>query len=479
MKNRLLIIMSAAVLLTSCMRDKPVQISGGQAEREVEITLASPGFTRATTEGIPDERVVEMLDLLAFDENGFRVWRSATAVEDRFRTTLPISDHIDVYFVANCRAIIASLSADGQLGVGTAWEDIRRLLIDGNPSRLVVQSGFEYLPMWGQLLDQSVEDVPVNRWNGVYMLRSVASVDVYVDDAVDNFTLSDLRLYFVPDKGFIAPSAANYDDVAHSALAAESPADMQTTVTLLSTRYDAAAKSIANKLYLYDNDTENITATPLRRYTRLVLGGVYEGATYYYPIDFATPDGNGLEKIIRNMKYVITVNSVSSQGYTDPETASTEPMVGLAVNIVVWNMDESDLWVSGSYYLGLERRISYLTRVAGSTDLLPVRTNLLAEVVDISFADDHNGTATAITGGIANDRFSVEKIADADGYLTGLRITSLGAYDPDDAPRNTDAIVLTAGRIRADITVVQQENDAVDWEWGGNIEDDDGIELRR
>lgn len=486
MKNRLLIILVAVALMNSCLKDKPAQASGGKTEREVEITFLSSASTRATTEGIPDEKVVETLDLLVFDASGFSLWRSAYKVGDRFRVTLPVSEHIDVYFVANCRSIIESLYAEGRLASKAAWENIRMLLVDKDPARLVVSSGFEYLPMWGQLLDQTVVDVPVNRWSDVHLLRAVASVDVYVNEMIGNFTMSDLRLYFVPDRGFIAPSAANYDDAAHSVREAASPVDMLTTETLFSNRYDVANRSIANKLYLYDNDTDETTVAPspaLRRYTRLVAGGVYEGATYYYPIDFAAPDGNGLGRIVRNRKYVFIINGVSSRGYDDPETASTEPMVGLNVNIVDWDMDDAgDFWVSGSYFLGLERRVSYLTRQAGSEDLLPMRTNMPAEVVALEFDNSGNGTAGpsgTANEGISNSRFRVEKITGADGHLTALQVTSLGAYDPDTASRNTDAVVLTAGRIRVWITIIQQSGDTVDWQWGGNIGDEGGLELGR
>ena len=483
-------ILALAAFFPSCINDRFADRKPQEAgEQEVEITLLGEVATRAETEGTPEERIVETLDLLVFDAGGFKLWRSAYKVNDNFRVTLPICDNIDVYFIANCRAFVTALYDANGMTTGSTWEAIRLKLVDTGGDRFVTADEadpFVRLPMWGRLLDQNVEDVPINKWASIYLLRAVASVDVYVDPAVGNFTMNDLYLYFTPDRGFFAPVAANYNEAAKKVYKAQSPAGMQTTKTLYSDQYDATGKAIANKLYLYDNDTNSTNRTLLpdktRRHTRLVVGGEYESKTYYYPIDFAAPTGDSLDMMTRNWKYVFTINSVSSRGYEDPDTASTEPMVGIDVNVVNWNVDdESDFYVSGSYYLGLERRVAYLTRKVGSTDLVPVRSNLLSDVIKLEFdAGSANGTTvTTAEGDISNDRFKVEKIKDASGYITGLKVTAKGAYDAVTASKNTDKVILTSGRIRVEITIVQQAGDTVDWEWGGDIGGEEGVDLEK
>lgn len=49
---------------------------------------------------------------------------------------------------------------------------------------------------------QEVKDGVINYWPLLSLIRSVASVDVYVTTDIAEFTLKDATLYNVPDKGF-------------------------------------------------------------------------------------------------------------------------------------------------------------------------------------------------------------------------------------------------------------------------------------
>lgn len=145
---------------------------------------------------------------------------------------------------------------------------------------------------------------------------------------------------------------------------AYSPVDMGTALILESSDYNISDRSIANKLYLYDNDTQ--TETENRRHTRLVVGAEYKGSKYYYPIDFEDSEADKLIEIVRNKKYVFNINSVSGPGYTDKETASGQPSVHLNVNIVEWDMTAGQMGTSGNYYLWTEKREAVLYRDTNS-----------------------------------------------------------------------------------------------------------------
>lgn len=146
--------------------------------------------------------------------------------------------------------------------------------------------------MWGMLKKQDVNDRVINYWPLLSLTRSVASVDVYVANGIDYFILKDITLFHVPDKGLLGNVPANVTD--GQALEASSPADMQTGLTLESDSYNSTDRSIANKLYLYDNDTENETAD--KKHTRLVIGAEYKGTKGYYPVDFEDTDADKLIK---------------------------------------------------------------------------------------------------------------------------------------------------------------------------------------
>lgn len=476
MKKTIPILLALLTAAVSCSRE---DTAGGRkqdaAEQQVEVTLKT-SQTSGTRAPIGEENVVGSLDLLVFKADKFLYWRSAYKVNDKFRATLTIDTGLDVYFLANARELLTALDDDSGLTEGMSWENMRMELVDNDPSKFNYTSAAQIrLPMWGVLNNRSVEDVPLNHWGTLDLLRSVASVDVEISNEVADatFTLEEMRLYFVPDKGLLAPASSDPE-----AIIPESPPGMQTTLMLQSSAYDATGKSIANKLYLYENDTDESNRTLLpnktRRYTRLVIGGTYLGTKYYYPIDFETDDDQP-DRITRNWKYVFRINSVTSRGYTDPETASTEPAVGLNVSIIKWNeKTEDDFYTSGPYYVGITGgRDVVLQRKAGSARTIGLRSNIKADLIGLNFAEDSvNGNLETIADGIRNERFQVTETVDSEGYITGLVFTALQDYDAVDDTKNHDVLTVTSGRIQFDISITQVGESDNDWEEGGSEEVD-------
>ena len=455
--------------------DFPTARSSG--ESEVEVSIITGTATRSVSAATPDENRIDNLDVLLFDSGGkFVCWRTTFRVNGKLRTTLPVGKDYDAYFLANCRLFIEKMlpdeSAEAQYRQKAGWAEFRKSLIDANPQRLLQEgSSFVGLPMWGVLEKQDVNDRVINYWPLLSLTRSVASVDVCVTEDMDNFTLKDATLYYVPDKGFLGNVAA--DIINGQAQDAFSPEDMRTSLTLESSGYDAANRSIANKLYLYDNDTENETAD--KRHTRLVIGGEYNGTKYYYPVDFEDAGADRLVKIIRNKKYVFNINSADGPGYADKETAAVQPSVHLNVSVVEWNMTEGQMGASGNYYLWTDRREAVLYRKANSTVTVGMNGNILSEAITLSFKTSVNGTATTFADGIRNNRFEVELISDAGGYPAGLKIMALGDFDKDSDATNSDTVVLLSGRIRLEIQILLYDKGQNDWE----LDDDIGVDLGR
>lgn len=460
--KRILIILFVASLAASCLNERITDLRE-EGEQFVEVSLHDR-HNPATRASIAEEDIVEYLDLLVFKADQFLYWRSAYKTNDHFRATLAVDEGIDVHFIANARNMITTLHESGEIVAGMSWEQIRQKLVDTEPVRLKYTDPSEIrLPMWGLMQNQNVQDIPVNNWGSLYLVRSVASVDVLVNEEMNDFlfTLEDIYLYFAPKKGFLAPSLTNYDAFGHTVIASESPADMQTMLTLYSNAYDANNQSIANKLYLYDNDTDESNRTQLpdktRRNTRLVVGGTHKGKKYYWPVDFEA--GDNLDKVTRNWKYIFQINSVSSAGYADPETASTEPSIGMNVNIVKWNeKEENEFFVSSSYYVGITgSRDVVLYSEQGSSYTLDIRSNIKASQISLDFADTHNGATVRHSGEVYNDRFKVETIADAEDNLTGLIVTALQDYNDQSGAEesNLDRVIFTAGRIEFDLSITQ------------------------
>lgn len=323
-KSFILLTMCALAGLWSCQSriEDETPITYASDESEVEITVAADRTPRNVASATPDENIIDNLDILLFDSNGkFICWRATFKINGKLRTTLPVGKDYNAYFLANCRSFIGEMLPDKatekQYRQQADWEVFRKTLVDANPQRLLQENtAFISLPMWGMLKKQDVNDRVINYWPLLSLTRSVASVDVYVANGIDYFILKDITLFHVPDKGFLGNVPANVTD--GQALEASSPADMQTGLTLESDSYNSTNRSIANKLYLYDNDTENATAD--KKHTRLVIGAEYKGTKGYYPVDFEDTDADKLIKIIRNKKYVFNINSADGPGYADKET---------------------------------------------------------------------------------------------------------------------------------------------------------------
>lgn len=484
-------ILIICALLTSCAKEEVPQLSGS-GETTVQMTFLNAAHTRALVpgelegiaQGTEDERKINTLDLLIFKNDAFQYHRHATKYGDdadnTFRATLKVDDNLTVYFMANSRDLIETLAEAGYLQDGSAvdWSTLRLQFIDNDPSRFVTrQEDRANLPMWGVKSGLSVTENTISHWTGINLLRAVAGVDIYLDQAVNNFTFLDAYLYFVPDIGLLAPSEASYNGGGE--VSPESAPGMRTSLTLGPVQ--STDRKVAHTFYLYDNDTDESTfvgeGPGIRRYTRVVVGGIYNGQTYYYPIDFLVdnPDGSvSYDKITRNSKYLFQIMEVTGPGYPTPEMASKEPPVHMTTHVYDWNIhDDKHVGYDGTYYISLDKKEAVVGRSIGSTNLINFSTNALSDVVTLNFTTSANGLQTPSDSGlgIKNNRFSVDKVWDDTGTsIVKLKFTALADYDPVSSTSNKDAVTVRAGNVQFAISITQLNGSPGDWESGGNEE---------
>lgn len=484
---------------------------GNDEQAEVTMSFKTPaGATRATIEGDESERTIHSLDLLVFDTSGkFIERRTAQKVQggnEQFRATVHTGEDLKIHFLANCFNALNAHNPDifenDTPGFETDWTAVRAALIDTNPAALTGQP-VTGLPMWAHTV-KTIEKDKVNDLGTVHLLRSTASADVKCNSAVttDIFTLTSLRLYFAADRGYLTTDPANIISQADpNVIAPEVPAGMTTLDNKPAAAdrvllYDQPAAALATnailyKMYMYDNDAPIVT-TAGRRATRLVIGGKYQGGQEtYYPVDFIDPaDGETFLDIRRNYKYEFTINSVSGNGYTDPDIASEAFPVNMEIELIPWiHVEHPYIYADGPWWISLERKVSYLPRTAGATDIISIASNIKTDDFELKFKTDDNGTqnVTVSRDGndrvtsiqISNDRFTVRLIgneaaagSELEGYfeVARIEISSNGAYDTTDTGKNTDTLVFTTqySRIQFEINIYQLDSDPNDWSEGGN-----------
>ncbi len=478
--KRIILVLLAVSALTSCFRDK-YEVSGGKGEKEVEIQIYGVSDSQTKSFGSPEENTVKDLDLLIFKNDRFLYWRSAYKIDGNYRATLEVDNGIDVYFLANSRDQLFQVFPTKEVEqnyIGYSWDSMMEMLVDTNPQRLLQNGTAVPLPMWAGLKGQTVEELSMNHWPVITLLRSVASVDVMVRDTVSTFQLTDLYVYFAPDKGYLGTRDQNYSPSGY-VFFPESPYAMETGERLHSDVYDPNTMSIANKIYLYDNDyNQNTVPTASKRSTRVVVGGYFKGSKCYYPIDFEDASNRQLLPVTRNWKYVFMINSVSGRGYSDPDYASTEPPVNLNYSVMEWKENIfGDFAVSWPYYIWLEKREANVHRDAGSHLYIGLNSNVPEPEIKLAFETSHNGIPSVVSendngcegNGIKNNRFRIEKITEANGVnLKALKITALGDYNAGAREPNEDKVTITAGQINFVINITQLDKSNSDWTDGGN-----------
>ncbi len=473
------------IAITSCRDsgDNP----GKDGSLDVELLLVPPGSsatrTKASTDNGSDfERTIAELDVLIFDQGVFAYSRQAYRMEgNRFRFTLQETDHtLTAYLFANSRSLLRTWEAGDHKG--RSWESIQQELIDRNPARLT--EPYVWLPMWGKI-SGTVSSTHVNEWGTVNLLRSVASVDLYVEqnDQTQLFQLTDLYIYFGPDQGYLAPGPSETESFA-------TPAEMKTILELHAdesqveefTVMDGGEKKyrgIASYLYLYDNDITVSGTSDTRKFTRVVMGGYYnqtgpaEGwEKSYYPLDFVYDDGN-FRPIIRNWKYEFRVTGVFGPGYKTPDTAAENYPVDINTEFIPWNNEDVEIGVKGHYYVSKERNNMYLSRNAESTDAIRITYRIYDESTDknfrLSFKGDQNGTEIPVADGVRNDYYEALLINDTDNHSARLEVKALQNYT---SGHDTETLEITFRDLTFTVAITQYDLGDDDWDLGGNQDEE-------
>ncbi|MCC8174057.1 MAG: hypothetical protein LIO65_06700 [Odoribacter sp.] len=458
------------ILNTSCNNDKVYPEggeNGGDGEGEVEFYLFSLQ-TYATDPGSASEQTIKEVDILVFKNDQYQYHREANKRVSTYHTTLKIDDGLTLYFLINARSLLQN---NTELVEGKSWEnDIRPSLILQNPTSLLASDS---LPMWAIRENVDIIGGKINQLSDIHILRAVASVDIYNNSDTSAFKLKEAYLYFVPNKGYIAPSSANYDPAEKGVTAVESLADIQILTTpLMTDKVDN--EKILYQLYAYENDAA-VPTTAQKRFTRLVVGGSFEGGpTTYYPVDFLDDNLTDVLQLTRNFKYIISINSVSSPGHPDPGTASEEYDTRLIVDIIEWNLiEEKEIVFDGPYYISTETKWVYLYQPAGSTVEKSFSTNLKLEDLTMEFIDSGKGTQQNGTNLIRNDRFEVEFILDGENNIKAIKYTALQDYDRQNPDNNIQVLKIHHNRIEMEITIEQLDESPTHWIDGGNT----GVEI--
>lgn len=362
-----------AVFLCSCSKEIGTggDDSGGEDGEFTAVTLTvnpATGQQTLITRGMTtdQENAIRTLYILAFQPDA----TDGTYRLKYYATGKPVASGGNGQFSFSLRRslsgmadtkllLVANLSPFAQVNTNMTYGEVQTALVKGElgTGPAFADTG---IPMFG--FAGNSPDTPQEITEGMQLsanlLRAVARVDVGVGTYNEQngdwnkggvgFDLKEIYVFKPQNKYTLLPLIDNLKYTSGTpSVTAPSPAG-----TLSSTNFEYKGTAITSNTYckagiyipetafnggtVYDANHENRTA--------LVIGGIYNGKTNYYRIDFTTEptnvQGTLLNDVLRNHIYRYSITSVSLPGYTTPEAAyNGRPVdLGFTVGITDWTV---------------------------------------------------------------------------------------------------------------------------------------------
>lgn len=362
----------AAVLLCACTNE----LRNVYEEEDSEFTTVTlqVGSAASQTKGglTPDqEGAINSLYILAFQPDPgdgiYKLKYKATGTVDpndaeKFSFTLrtTLSGQADTKLL-----LVANENPNVRAKEGKTVKEVQADLI----SDMTTQPAFagSGIPMFGFAGDNPNEPLEITKElsPSANLLRAVARVDVGIgkyngtnDTWLGSaaFQLTHVYVYKPQNKYTLIPLLDNlkYSSGTPSVILPS----MAKTGDWGANRFEYTGDAIANnackaEIYIPEVDFDGGKVYDINHTNRtaLVIGGIYNGKTYYYRIDF-TPNqtntkGDDLNDVLRNTLYRFSITKVTQNGYDDPDKAYAGQPVGLSFTTQITD------WMAGGRPPGL------------------------------------------------------------------------------------------------------------------------------
>ncbi|WP_434430054.1 hypothetical protein [Sphingobacterium spiritivorum] len=251
---------------------------------------------------------------------------------------------------------------------------------------------FTPFPMWGE---SGIIPGISNTTSGfsVSMLRSLAAIDVNV--TANDFVMTDVLVYNMPDKGRIAPISVNYDVTNRIVTVPSIPTGA--FVPLVKQTYATGEKTLSNEIFLFERVAP--AGVGQSDATALVIAGKYAGSTNktYYRLDLTSEDGTPLA-ILRNHRYAIDITKVLAPGFNSENEAWVSKPIRMTATIKPWNEISPSVMNTQANYLKVSTTQEKVNGLQGELTF-NIRTNVTNVTLDLPnwlslLNDDKEGDKT-------------------------------------------------------------------------------------
>lgn len=492
----------------------------GQAPMYLRVSIPNTYAGSSSNAKDDKETVINTLDMMVFErgigdnDDKYFVKSASEGVlidpvtsKTRFQVLMPIGEGLRVHLFINCRE---QLKKKGFfISPGKEMNAMLTQLTIGGSLNADACTDF---PMHGFMNDVNIRKESANTDITIPVLRSAAAAQIMVKatqqgdkftaGTLPNFDMRSFYVFFQADSGRVAPKFENYeapqaDDSDKNITRPVKEVSLLEAPQVVDVKHPDSVfndnpVSVLPALYFYENKAWSPTGYDLpnevNKYatTRLVVGGVYDNMVdddgnpkqTYYRIDFARDDK--IIDVLRNNKYIFSLESVSGPGYDTPEQAATGVPINITVNVIEWNNNFGYvLFDRENYFYAATKEVNF-PRFQNAKRTVGVESNIEAGFWKISFATGANGSTApptvvdGVTVGttnntLQNSRYKVEKTE------TELIFTVLKDYSslPVGESRS-DILVLQAKNLTLRIRLEQFDNSPDDWGDGGNIDSELG-----
>ncbi|MDD4516845.1 fimbrial protein [Massilibacteroides sp.] len=453
------------ITLFSCVNEyeREIEIKNGET---IHFTVEIPGIATASTRSMDGvkENEIEAISVLVFDasnqfiekKDGSNIVQSGSDnVNVSFEATVSTGTGRSIVVVANAKTILDALT----LSVGQPKSAVLQQLKYTMTGKWASDSAGAYtpIPMVGEKTGVSITSG--GSISGINLIRMLARIDMKV--TTSDFKLKKIHLCNYNTNGYITPAWDTNGTIQTSTITTPNlPSNTGKNITNPLTYDTSSAQIFEGEIYTFENnmasDVNGIDHVDRKNATCLVVEGEYNGATYFYRIDFtentsvSDPTTVAYMPLLRNHKYIISITSAAGVGYASLNEALSSYTIpsNLKTRLIYYDMGEvKDIAYDGQYFLGVSNKEIELPR---NEQVATSEGNTLIVTTDnpTGWRIENINTISGASGWLTTD------ITTGPSTTTGTSVNLLASSNTTGSSRIAE-INFIAGRITYTVKVTQ------------------------
>lgn len=354
--NKLVVIVTAIILLLSCQQGEPYNLSPGSTHIELSVSALNSGPAVVSND---PASAINSLCILQFYANGSNfgtlrhvgIGKETDVNSGKYGATLLQSNNGEAY-----KLVVLANFPDGDYGIfqkmgGKSYSEVQQACLSeviSGQDNLPTFDGNDPFPMFGVANDGAPIVIGSSlKFTSVPLVRAVARVDVGVgtknpdDDTWNkgnvNFNMTQIQIWkggrqyaYLPAENELSFGSGTLT------VTGPSPAGDKEEFRVYGSGYITDGTYCSGKIYLPEADLlwgngGEVNDVNHTNRTAIIVGGINRtGSERFYRMDFTYDQSADKIDILRNHVYQFTIKSVTDDGYDTAQEAYKSEEVGLS-----------------------------------------------------------------------------------------------------------------------------------------------------